>query len=60
MFMQDKQFVLNTDSRTLHKVNGCYYSNVWSGIAKYYDSEDEVIAEETRYFKCCKNCFKNK
>ena len=57
--MKEKKYVLNTDSWTLHKVNGCKDSNVWSGTAQYYNTEDEVIAEHTRYFKYCRNCFKN-
>ena len=57
--MKDKRYILNTKTGTLHKVNGCYHSNVWENIAKHYDTEDEAIADQTRYFRYCKNCFKN-
>lgn len=57
-YMQNKKLVLNIQRGTLHKTNGCLHSKVSKEIAKYYDNEDEVIADQTRYFKYCKLCFK--
>lgn len=54
-----KNFFLNLNTRTLHIVGGCYHSSCLPYKIKYYMSEDEAIADETRYMSYCKLCFKN-
>ena len=55
--MQKSKYVLNKNSGTLHKINGCRHSNVYKDYAEYFQTEDEAIAHGTRYFKHCKLCF---
>lgn len=56
----DKKFFLNENTRKLHIVGGCCQSKVLPYQIKYFETEDEVIAKETRYFSYCKICFKEK
>ncbi len=55
-----KQFFLNETTRKLHKTGGCRQSKILPYKIKYYETEDEVIEMETRYFSYCKDCFKSK
>ena len=52
------KYYLNQTTKTLHKTNGCYYSRVSPKTPKCYKTEDDVIRDETQYFKRCKICFK--
>lgn len=54
------KYILNIKSGTLHLTNGCYYAKGSPPDFKYFDTEDEAIAYGTKYFKHCKNCFKEK
>ena len=52
-----KRYCLNVGTRKLHKTGKCYHSKK-SYNMKYFDTEDEVLATEQRYFSHCKFCFK--
>lgn len=54
------KYFINATTGTLHKLAGCRFSKVIPSGAKCYKSEDEAIKAETRYFKHCKWCFKEK
>ena len=55
--MKYKYFV-NPNTGTLHKEGGCCHSKSKSNDCKLYQTEDEAIANEKRYMKRCKICFK--
>lgn len=55
-----KGYFVNPNTGTLHIIGGCYHSETVPKGLKIYKSEDEAIAENQRYMKHCKLCFKNK
>lgn len=60
--MKDKKYVLNVETGTLHIHNtkSCASSKIKmqeSEYYKFYNTEDEAIAENQRYMKYCKTCF---
>ena len=52
------KYLLN--GKTLHIVGGCHYTKSVFKHSPIFETEDEVIASETRYFHHCKFCFKGK
>ena len=54
------KYYLNENTNTLHKINGCCHSKHISKDTKCFMTEDEVIEKETKYFKHCQLCFKEK
>lgn len=55
-----KEYVINmiSDSRVLHKKNGCYYGEF---SQKYYDFDTEEEASNSNIaFRHCLNCFPEK
>ncbi len=53
-----KKFYLNEGTGTLHIIGGCPHAKTVPSNAKTYETIDEVIAENTRYVRHCKRCFK--
>lgn len=62
--MKDK-YVLNVNTGTLHirETPSCASSKIKvhkSQDFKFYDTENEVIAENQRHMRYCKNCFRDR
>lgn len=55
-----KRYYVNPNTGTLHMIGGCWHSEQEPKNLKIFRSEDEAIAENQRYMKHCKLCFKNK
>lgn len=53
-----KQYFLNENTGKLHILGGCAQSKNPPYKIKFFSTEDEVIADKTRYFSYCKTCFK--
>lgn len=60
--MKDKEYVLNVNRGTLHirENPSCASSKIKvqeSQYFKFYNTEDEAIAENQRHMRYCKTCF---
>lgn len=57
--MKGKKYIYNVKTKKLHKFQNehCFYSNSIPTEHKFYNTEDEAIAENKKYMSYCKNCF---
>ena len=59
--MKNFKYLFNTNTGMLHILGGCACSKKYSDkdtSKKVYKTEDECIKENKKYFRKCKNCFK--
>lgn len=63
--MSTNKYVLNVKTGTFHIRNNskCPHSNnavKENEFYKFYDTEDEAIAENQKYMRYCRNCFSDR